>query len=84
VSNETVNRMMEVASEAGIEFEVFENVLNDHVIFYDASKMKLKGVRRSNFIIIQDTFLNSQNSELRMFVTDSEKKMKEYEQAFSY
>lgn len=83
VSNDFADKLVNVAEQQGIEYEVFEGVLNDSYIFYNTKNIKLSGIRRTEYIVIQSVYGNEWSSSLELIVTDSAKKIEKYKEWLS-
>lgn len=82
IDNETLNKILELATKNNLEYAIFEGTLNDNCIIYNDYTIRLKGIKPRKYIIVQSIYLNCWSSELEMIMTDNESKVNEFIKTF--
>ena len=78
VDNDFVNELCQLADKENIDYEVYEGVLQDNYVFYNA-----ENVETHKYIIIREFCKNVWNSGLEMIMTNSQELVDKYCHAFS-
>jgi len=78
IYNDTINKLLEFATERDIEFEVYEGNLNDNYIIYANNLIKVGRYKPRKYILIEESYLNTWQSENLMVMTDDYAEMKEF------
>lgn len=72
ITNDTLNVILDKASELGLEIDCYEDVLNDNYIIPDVdNKIKIE-CKTCRHIIVRVSFLNEWSSSLTLYMTDSD------------
>lgn len=83
IDNEFIDKLVELAINNGIEFEVFEGTLNDNYIFYDTKQINITDVERGNYIIVKNIFRNTWQSDLKLITTNDIEEVEHYRTLFN-
>lgn len=84
ITNEEIDRIIELCNQLEINFDVVERALNDEFIFYSNNAIKIGRVFRK-YMIVRDIYLNDWASKLVLIMTDSEKEyQKHYNEMFAH
>lgn len=78
VSTGTVSKLINVASENGIEIESFEGVLLDSYIIYANSKLKVGSWKPREYILAIATYKNPWESVYKLVLTDKRETVARY------
>ena len=62
----------------GLDVDIYESVLVNEAIIYADNQLFTKGLPRAKYVILQDHFLNSWSSAIKVILTDSDKKANEF------
>lgn len=81
VEYKSFKSLIDLATTMGVEHESFEGSLMSNFIFYDAQEINVNG-HSAKYIISQERFKNSQESDYSLILTNDIKKTTEYEEIF--
>lgn len=82
VELETVNKLIELAVDENKPFEVFDGVLLDSYIIYDAENIQIGKIKPRKYIILREKYLNCWSSTIEMTMTDDENMIREMKKIF--
>lgn len=74
VTQNWINDLLNIASEKDLDVTVFESTLVDKYLVYANKEVKIPGIRRTRFIIIDEEYQNTWNSINVATFTDDYKK----------
>lgn len=78
ISNDCLNKIVEIASNNGVYYECFEGSLQDNFVVYNTENIIALGKETRKYIIVKEKPLNEWSSELVAVLTDSIEEVEEF------
>lgn len=73
ITNAEFENILEVATNSGIDYNVFEGTLLDNAILYNNNKINVSG-RTAKYLIIQEVYMSEWSSALKLsFINDDKR-----------
>lgn len=72
ITNDTLNKIIGIAVENGVNYDIYEGTLNDSFVFYDTENHIMVKGQTSKHMIVREMSQNEWTSSLILYMTDSD------------